>query len=284
MTWTRLSSGALRLSGPDRVDFAQGQMTNDLRGAPVPGMRPALFLNVRGQIEHFARVYKREEDLYLHLEREEVPALAARLRKYVVFDQVEITDLSDRLSALHLWSQDLPGWDAAGPDCQQFELAGTQVLAARVNRTGEMGLDVHVLAEHSDGVLAQLGEEAPPEELERARVLAGVPDVARDHWYGSLPQEVGLVGAVSFRKGCYVGQEIMARLEARGQARFRLAAVEGEGLPSYAPVTLAGKPVGTGGHAVGKRALVKLRAEVQEGEQVEVGGQSARVRDVFSPA
>lgn len=284
MNWTRLSGGALRLSGPDRVDFAQGQMTNDLRGAPVPGMRPALFLNVRGQIEHFARVYKRADDIYLHLEADEAPALAARLRRYVVFDQVEIADLTGRLAALHLWSQDLPGWSASGPDCQQFELAGVQALAARVNRTGVIGLDLHVLAEQLDGVLAQLGDDVAPEELERARVLAGLPNVARDRWYGNLPQEVGLVGAVSFRKGCYVGQEIMARLEARGNARFHLAALEGADLPSYSPVTLAGKSVGTSGHAAGGRALVKLRAEVTAGEEVEVGGQLARVRDVFSPA
>ena len=284
MTWTRLSSGALRLSGPDRVDFLHGQMTADLRRAPVPGMRPALFLSVRGQIEHFVRLYRRADDVYLHLEESEVPALEARLRKYVVFDQVEIEDLTGRLAALHLWSQDVPGWDAGGPDCQQFELAGTQVLAARVNRTGELGLDMHVLAGQLDGVLARLGGEAAPEELERARVRAALPDVARDHWQGSLPQEVGLTGAVSFRKGCYVGQEIMARLEARGQARFHLAALEGEDLPSYAQITRAGKPAGVSGHAAGGRALAKLRAEVAPGDEVEVEGRRALVRDVLAPA
>ena len=58
--FTRLPSSALRLTGPDRLDFVQGQMTANLKAAPTPGMVPACFLNVRGgQIEQFARVYRR---------------------------------------------------------------------------------------------------------------------------------------------------------------------------------------------------------------------------------
>lgn len=287
MRLTRLPSSALRLSGADRVDFAQGQMTNDLRRAPTPGMVPAAFLNVRGQIEFFARVYKRENDVYLHLAPQEAPALAERLRKYIVFDQVEVQDLSGTLATLHLWAQDLPGWQGGGPDTQLFDLAGTSVLAARVNRSGTPGIDLHLLATAEADVLAALGgEEVSADELERARVVAGLPDVARDRWQGSLPQEVGLGDAVSYRKGCYVGQEIMARLEARGNARFRLAALSGEALPSFAPVTREGKVVGQTGHAAGGRVLVKLRKEVAEGERVEVGegGVSAQVVDVRQTA
>lgn len=287
MRITHLPSSALRLTGTDRVDFMQGQMTNDLRRAPAPGMVPACFLNVKGQIEHFARVYKREQDVYLHLAPGDATTLAARFRKYIIFDQVEVHDLSEELGTLHAWTQELPGWDPNGPDTQHVTIAGHTVLAARVNRTGSPGLDVHVLNRDLQDVLAALNAvDASLDELERARVTAGIPDVHHDRWQGSLLQEVGLEGAISYRKGCYVGQEIMARLEARGNARHRLAALEalGDDLPSFASVTLAGKSVGVTGRSVGSRVLVKLRKEVEAGAEVEVGGVTARVVHVHAPA
>lgn len=275
--FTRLPSSALRLTGADRLDFAQGQMTNDLKGAPTPGMVPACFLNARGQIEFFARVYKRADDLYLHLAAGEAPALAARLKKYIIFDQVEVQDLSDTLATVHVWGEEVPGWDASGAAVQTFTLAGTEVLAARVNRSGRVGLDLHYLQAKEADVLAELGQERPLADLSHARIQTGLPDVSADHWQGYLLQEVGLGDAISYRKGCYVGQEIMARLEARGQTRYTLMALAGEGLPAHAEVTSTGKVVGVTGESAGTRALVRLRRELEPGAQVEVGGVAATV-------
>ncbi len=275
--FTRLPSSALRLTGADRLDFAQGQMTNDLKGAPTPGMVPACFLNARGQIEFFARVYRRADDVYLHVAAGEAPGLAARLKRYIIFDQVEVQDLTDTLQTAHVWSEDLPGWAAGGPKVQTFSLGGGDVLAARVDRTGAPGVDLHYLRRHEAEVLSALGEERPLEALTRARVRAGVPDVTADRWRGYLPQEVGLDDAMSYRKGCYVGQEIMARLEARGQTRYHLMALAGEGLPGHAEVTQDGKVVGVAGESVGDRVLARLRRELSPGDTVQVGGVTARV-------
>ena len=281
--WTRIPSSSLRVTGADRVDFVQGQMTNDLRGAPTPGLVACAFLNVRGQIEQFARAYTRRDDIYLHLDAEQSGPLAARLRRYIIFDQVTVEDLGDTLRTIHLWSEDLPGWNPAGGAAQQFELAGSVVLAGRVNRTGAPGLDLHYLTAHEEAVLAALGsEEEPISTLDAARIRAGIPDVTRDGLTGTLPQEIGLdVGgplpAISYRKGCYVGQEIMARLEARGNARYHLARLVGENLPAHAEVTRGGKVVGQSGLFAGGASLARLRKEALPGETVEVGGQPATV-------
>ena len=275
--FTRLPSAALRLTGADRLDFAQGQMTNDLKGAPTPGMVPACFLNARGQIEFFARVYKRAGDVYLHLAAGEAGPLAARLKRYIIFDQVELQDLSDTLGTVHVWGEDLAGWDPAGPAVQTFRLGGGEVLAGRVDRTGTAGLDLHFLRAHEAAVLAALGDEAPLSALTRARILAGRSDVAADRWPGYLPQEVGQEAAMSYRKGCYVGQEIMARLEARGQTRYTLMALAGAELPGHAEVTLDGKGVGLTGESVGDRVLARLRRELNPGDTVQVGGVTATV-------
>ncbi|MEW6422287.1 MAG: folate-binding protein [Deinococcota bacterium] len=283
--WTRIPSGALRLTGADRVDFVQGQMTNDLRGAPTPGMVACCFLNVRGQIEFFARAYKREGDVYLHLDAGQAEGLAARLRRYIIFDQVEVQDLTEELRTVHVWGgQSVPGWNAGGGDVQTLELGGAVVLAGRVNRTGESGLDLHYLAQQETGVLAALGgDELSLAALDAARVRGGIPDVTRDGFVGVLPQEVGLdVGgplpAISYRKGCYVGQEIMARLEARGNARYHLARLSGEGLPDHAEVTREGRVVGQAGLCAGGLSLARLRKELVPGDAVEVGGVPATVQ------
>lgn len=283
--WTRLPSSALRLTGPDRVDFAQGQMTNDLRGAPTPGVVACGFLNVRGQIEFFAWAYKRQDDVYLHLDAGQSEGLAARLRRYIIFDQVEVADVTADLGTVHVWeAQAVPGWNTDGPDAQTFELAGGTVLAGRVNRVGVPGVDLHYLTRLESEVLAALdGEEARLATLDAARIRAGIPDVARDGFTGTLLPEVGLdVGgplpAISYRKGCYVGQEIMARLEARGNARYHLARLAGEGLPERAEVTRGGKVVGQAGRHAGGLSLARLRRELAPGEAVEVGSVPATVQ------
>ncbi|WP_424950673.1 YgfZ/GcvT domain-containing protein [Deinococcus sp.] len=278
--FTRLPSSALRLTGPDRLDFVQGQMTAHLKAAPTPGMVPACFLNVRGQIEQFARVYRRPDDVYLHLDDlsgtgEQAALLAARLKKYIIFDAVEVHDVSGVLSSLHLWGEDaeaLAGWDAKGPDVQSFELGGGAVLVGRVKRSGMTGLDLHYLRQHETGLLAALNlQQAPPAELEAARIAAGVGDVVRDGWQGSLPQEVGQDAAVSYRKGCYVGQEIMARLEARGNTRHALRLLSGRNLPARSEIRHGDRVVGQTGASSGTLALARLRKDLPEGAELRVG-------------
>ena len=274
--FTRLPSSALRLTGADRLDFVQGQMTNNLKAAPTPGMLPACFLNHKGQIEFFAHIYKREQDVYLHLAENQAPALAARFRKYIIFDAVEVQDVSEQLATLHVWSGAVPDWDTAGAAVQSFELGGGTVLAGRIDRSGTPGLDLHYLRQHEASLLAALGgEERPFTELEAARVRAGISDAIQDGWTGNLPQEVGLDSAMSYRKGCYVGQEIMARLEARGNTRYHLVQLSGEGLPAHADILLGGKPVGRTGSSVGDVALARLRKDVPPDALLEVGGVTA---------
>ncbi|WP_339097025.1 folate-binding protein [Deinococcus sp. VB142] len=282
--WTRLPSSALRVTGADRTDFVHGQMTGDLRGAPTPGVVPCAFLNVRGQIEQFAYAYKRPDDIYLHLGAGEAQALAARLKRYIIFDQVELHDLSDTLRTVHVWQQDVPGWDAAGPAAQQWTLGGSLVLGGRVGRGAEGGVDLHYLARDEQAVLEALGgEERPLSELSALRVAAGLPDVLADDFVGALPQEVGLdVGgpltAISYRKGCYVGQEIMARIEARGQTRFHLARLLGTGLPSHTDIHQGERVVGRTGQSADGAVLARLRREIADGDTVQVGGVQATVQ------
>ncbi|MFC4454563.1 folate-binding protein [Deinococcus sonorensis] len=285
MPYTRLPSSALRVTGADRLDFVQGQMTGNVKAAPTPGLVEGCFLNVRGQIEQVARVYRRADDLYLHLDAGQAEPLAARLRRYIIFDQVELQDVSSTLATVHLWNEALSGWDPRGPDAQSFELGGGTVLVGRINRTGTPGLDLHYLQAHETAVLAALdGEERPLEALEAARIEAGLPDVVQDRWQGFLPQEVGLERAVAVRKGCYVGQEIMARLEARGATRYQLTRLSGEDLPPYTDVTVDGRVVGRTGASTGAHTLARLRKDLDPGQPLLVGQRPATFLPDAQPA
>ena len=294
MYLTHIPSSSLRLTGADRLDFLQGQMTAHLKAALTPGRVPALFLSVRGQIEFFAQVYKRPNDLYLHLAAGQATALEQRFKKYIIFDQVEVQNVSSVLSTLHLWGEPFP--EVAGKLAYALEGAETQItgvgemtlLISKMNRTGQAGLEVHVLNKHLEKLLNLLQlEEKPYTEVQNARVWAGIPDPLEDGFVGDLPQECGLEYAVSYKKGCYIGQEIMARLEARGHSRHRLVLLEGhklEGyaLPSHFDLEREGKKVGKTGLSVGNVVLARLRKELEDGSSLEVGGSSAVVKELLA--
>ncbi len=254
-------------------------MTANLKAAPTPGMVMGCFLNHKGQIEVVARIYRREHDLYLHLHRDSAaPQLQERLQRFIIFDDVQLQDTSDQLATLHLWDEAagrLIGWDTQGADVQELPLDGAAVLVARVQRSHTTGLDVHYLQAQEAAVLAHWAEdtEQPFSALEAARISAGISDGA-DRWEGFLPQEVGLEKrTVSYHKGCYVGQEIMARLEARGNTRYGLARLVGEQVAPYTDVQQGDKVVGRTGASSGLQALARLRNDLEaSGQDLQVAG------------
>lgn len=287
MYLTHIPSNSLRLTGADRLDFLQGQMTAHLKAAPTPGRVPALFLSVRGQIEFFAQVYKRPDDLYLHLAAGQATALEQRFKKYIIFDRVEVQNVSSVLSTVHLWGELSPevaqklAYALEGAETQITQVGEMTLLISKINRTGQAGLEVHVLNKHLEELINLLAlEEKPYTEVQNARVRAGIPDPLEDGFLGDLPQECGLEYAVSYKKGCYIGQEIMARLEARGNSRHRLALLEGQNLPSHFDLEREGKKMGRTGLSVGNVVLARLRKELEDGSSLEVGGSSVTVRDL----
>ena len=85
-----IPSAALRVTGSDRVPFVHGQVSNDVRGLGIPGMCRSAILSAKGQLEYDVRIYRREADLYIHAHAGLGAALLERLRRYVVFDDVQL--------------------------------------------------------------------------------------------------------------------------------------------------------------------------------------------------
>jgi tRNA-modifying protein YgfZ len=290
--FTSILSGAVRLTGADRIDFLHGQTTDDIKGLPTPGGVRTLILNAKGQIEFDVRVYRRDapgrEDLYLQTAGGLASDAIARLKRYVVFDDVKLLDISDQIRVTHLSGEGTEalvtslGFDASKGDTQQIQtLAGT-TLIARVNRGEAEGFDLHTLSNGTDALIKWLESHRAvgmsTVQLEHFRILHGLPDAHRDHFLGMLPQECGLEHAVSYRKGCYIGQEIMARLEARGHTNRRLARVRlKREIASASKVSLDGREVGVIGscvtdHQGGFFALAVVKNDVSDGASLEVAG------------
>ena len=283
-----LATTPLKLTGEDRVPFLHGQVSNDVVGLQEGGANRALLLTHRGHAAADMTVVRRRDDLYALVDGGRGPEVEASFRRHIIFDQVEIEDLTGVLTTLTLLGEGAPDILAsfgAVPDRGRLfegEVAGVRVLVHRTARTGFAGFDIHLrvsdLVALIAGLLATGPRLAGEVALDCARVEAGVPAAATEAGEGVLPQEAGLVGAVSFEKGCYLGQEIMARIDARGRVRRGLAGVRFDRLPAFGmrEVTFQGRRVGLLGRTLnhptfGPVGLAVLRHDIPVGTKLEVG-------------
>ena len=212
----------LRISGPDAPSFLQGQFSRDLRGMPEGGSRYGLWLDHKGKVLADSMIIKGPSDVFW-CASDETPAevLRERFDRYIIADDVTLEDAT-------------PGWDRVvlvGDDDLPAGQAGvghvTDSRRARVRTR-----DWFFPREDAARVREALRDWAPLDarDLERIRIEAGIPSIPADLGPDDLPQEGGLgESAVSYEKGCYLGQEVMARLKAMGRIRRRLCLVGGRG-------------------------------------------------------
>lgn len=268
----------LRVEGPDATTFLQGQCTQDLRTL-VPGQTAwALWLSIKGKVlaETLVlcdRAADGAEAWCLWSADGVGAALRERLEEFLIADDVTLTDEAAATA-------ESPGWEhvtLAGPEAQEWlqtvlaspasppaegewrQLDGGCVFAGR---RGQAGIWEWLRPVEEAGGSARLSPPALPplraESLVLARVRAGVPAIPAEFGPADLPQEAGLDSqAISFSKGCYLGQEVMARLHAMGRVRRRLLRVAGNG-----PVPAAGGQVCVGGET---KSIGELRVAVDDG-------------------
>jgi len=233
-------SSILRAKGPDAREFLQGQFSQDLAGLAAGGVAYGLLLDRRGKIEADGFVVcAGDEEFWVASYFCQESLLFERLNAYLVMEEVELERLGapDRSLALighgaREWAVSALEWDA------QEDSACPQMRAGLLLAAGRRGAieSVDVLALEEAG-LARFGRlrkkatdaglaESSPSELDRLAIEAVLPLIGRGFGSADLPQDLGIVGeAVSFSKGCYLGQEVMARLKAIGRTRRRLAVV-----------------------------------------------------------
>ena len=203
----------LRITGNDRVRFLNGQITNDVRNATETAATEACVLNAKGKVNADIFLSAAPDCFWVDADPDLRKALPARIERYIIADDVQIDDVTDRFSIFHVLSGAAP--DVA--DCQR-------ILSTR--RFAETGWDIWADSEFHDAVSRQLSsmfrffDGASAEIL---RIEHGIPRWGRELTEEIIPVEANLEEhTIDYEKGCYIGQEVISRIKMSGQTNKRL--------------------------------------------------------------
>ncbi len=228
-------AAAIKAVGEDAFTFLQGQFTNELRQG-VGNVVYGLWLNQKGKVLADSQVLRLAEKKFFLMSLTSAAAIISqRLEEYVVADDVVLVNETEKIHGLALWGigcgeqvKDLLG---AVPGRGQFLAKDEwQVFAGRrINGENyEIIGPEKKTAELRESLLRRDCMEVGVNEAEVARLLDGIPAIPQDIGPGDLPNEGNLeYSAISYTKGCYLGQEVMARLKNMGQVRRHLRVVRG---------------------------------------------------------
>ena len=247
----------LRLTGEDRLRFLNGQVSNDMRLATGDTAVYTGVMTIKGKLCADAFVHAEGEALWMDAEPDVRESLAARLEKYVIADDVQLEDVTEVFGLFHLLDfYDEPGKDAAPTLPPSLAQIGPGVRGVKATRFGRPGMDVFFEAALEDALRGQMHHarytELNEDALESLRVLAGVPRWGADLDENTLPAEAGIEErAVSFSKGCYIGQEVVSRVRSVGHVNRNLCGLKAtDASPLYAGMNLyaagdeSGKAIG----------------------------------------
>jgi folate-binding protein YgfZ len=284
----RTGRGVLLLTGAEAAEYLQGQVTNDVE-ALQPGQGCyATLLTHKGKVVADMRILRGPDWLLIDTEQHALPALRRNVEMYSIGRDVQVADQTAERAILSLIGPGARGsLDAEPPDAEHAWVEGAHGLYVAT----DLGVDVVCAAGSADAVKDALGVESVDlEAAECVRIEAGRPRHGVDFDADTIPQEAGLnERAVSFTKGCYVGQETVARLHYKGKPNRHL-----RGLKLSEPgqtgdiVTFGDREVGRlGSTAVspihGPIALAVIRREAAPGAEVTVGTSSRKALVVDLP-
>src|SRR3954452_1079622 len=213
---------AVIVRGPDAAEYLQGQLTNDIEGIEREQGCYAALLDRKGHLEADMRVLHLENgEIWLDLEPGPAPALLKHLRTYSIGRDVEVEDVTERWAITSLIGPragELAGFEGLGPEhAQRFrDWEGVEILAVAT----DVGLDLLTSAEAASELVNRLTAAGAAEVSEAAaeivRIESGRPRFGLDMGPESMPAEASITDrAVDFEKGCYIGQEPVARLDYR---------------------------------------------------------------------
>ena len=289
----RSERGKLALTGREAKSFLQGQVTNDVEAlSPGEGCYAA-FLTPKGKMLGDLRILDAGDEILLDTERVALQELFNMIRRFSIGFDVELhkrTLESGLLSLLGPESEAVAGGGGLGELEHSNSAVTVGGIEARAIRT-DLGIDLLCDAANVDGLRAALGVAAVSEAVaECLRVERGRPRFGVDLDDTVIPQEAGLnERAVSFTKGCYVGQETVARLHYRGKPNRHLRGLR------LTEVTQTGDELTYDGRAVGRLGSVALsprfgpiglalvRREAPVGSVVAVGDGTAQGEVVELP-
>ena len=284
----RSERGKLALTGAQAKELLSGQVTNDIEAlSPGAGCYAALLTN-KGKMVADLRVLDTDDELWLDTERVALQALFDTLRRGAVGWDAELHKRTLQQALLSLVGPQ--AGQAAGAELgpehanRHAQLGGADVVLVAT----DMGVDIVCAAEDAERVRAALDVPVVPEAAaEVLRVESGRPRYGLDLDDATIPQEAGLnERAVSFTKGCYVGQETVARLFYKGKPNRHLRGLRlSAPVPTGTALVLGEREVGRVGSSVvsprfGPIGLAIVRREASVGDELSAGDARAVVAEL----
>ena len=236
----RSGRGKLRVTGGERTSFVHGMVTNDVNGLKDGQATYAAMITVKGKMVADVRISRRKDELLLDVEPGVAPAAAEFLNHFLISEDAEIADVTEALGLLSfigprateclaaVLGGTRPTLEINELDERTFDGAPLTLVGTRL--TSAPGLDVILPAEKLEAFAHAALEKGGPlglslvgfSAMEIARVEAGIPRFGQDMTEETIPLEANLESAISYTKGCYVGQEVIARVHYRGHVNRKL--------------------------------------------------------------
>jgi tRNA-modifying protein YgfZ len=239
----------LEIAGEDRLSFLQGLVTNDVEGLAEGEGRFTGLLSPQGKILFDFFIVSAGDVFLVDCSSEFSAGLSKRLALYRLRARVTIADVSDRWRVAAAWGDEVAGWAKANTP-----------VVYRDPRLRVLGFRLLVLESHQPEFSASFAD------YEAMRIALAVPEGGKDYAYGdAFPHEacLDLLHGVSFKKGCFVGQEVVSRMQHRGTARARVLAASAKQLlpQGGADILTGGLAVGRLGSVAGQRGIALARVD-----------------------
>jgi tRNA-modifying protein YgfZ len=221
--WLDLSArGKIRVTGEDRARLLHAMTTQDVQSlSPGQGCY-AFFLNAQGRILGDVNIFCREDSFLLGTEPETRQKLYDHIDRYIIADDVTLEDVTGEMATIAIEGPQsaavLERLGAPLPEADYATRSWGGSLVARVSSTGAGGYFIFMLPTKKPELIAALNiPEAASEEARTVRIEHGKPRYGEEITERYLVQETAQLNAVSFSKGCYLGQEIVERVRSRAQ-------------------------------------------------------------------
>ena len=204
--------GLLRIQGPDAKSFLQGQISCDVNLVTPENSVLGAYLNLKGRIIATFRLLYWQESYWLRMPIDVIPLFIKTLKHYVLFSKVTISDVSEEYGVCGVTDLELQEQDNAHviplESTARYEILTTK-------------------AQFKPQFMQLMTEEADPSYWDLLDIEAGIPTVYQATQEKFLPHHINFASiGVSFNKGCYLGQEIVARMQYRGQLKQHLYIIE----------------------------------------------------------
>lgn len=261
--------GLVRIVGPEAAAYLHGMVTNEVsKLKPGEGNLSAI-VHARGRMLGDVRVFRlADEELWVDLPAEAREGILAHLEQYLISEDCEVQDITPYAVHLGVWGPEAAAVASAaldapppalGPNENRFvDSPGGRVLLIGSSFFGPAGYELYFAPEAAPAAWTALVERARSlgggpvgdEALEAARIRAGIPRWGSELKEDTIPLEANLQEAISYTKGCYVGQEVIAKATYRGAVRRHLVRLE------VSPGAAAGAKLKDGDRLVGNLTSV----------------------------